>query len=82
MLASSGFDCNDAYFYRVENSPWLYAAVYASEHAPVENTNWYELAEKNLINDYLIKSVNKYGYARLEDLVVRWLDRGLYQITN
>ena len=82
MLASSGFDCNDAYFYRKENSPWLYLAVYASAHDPMENATWYDLAERNLLNDYMVNSVNKYGYARLEDLVVRWLDRGLYQITN
>jgi len=83
LLAISGFDCNDAYFYRKENSPWLYAAVYASSYDPMpEHTTWYELAEKKLINDYLVASVNKYGHARLDDLVVRWLDRGLYQITN
>jgi SAM-dependent methyltransferase len=83
MLAISGFDCNDAYFYRVDNSPWLYAAVYATENDPItEQVSWYELAEKGLINDYLAKSVNKYGHARLDDLVVQWLDRGLYQITN
>jgi SAM-dependent methyltransferase len=83
LLAISGFDCNDAYFYRKENSPWLYAAVYASEHDPMpDHTSWYELAEKKLINDYVVASVNNHGHARLDDVVVRWLDRGLYQITN
>lgn len=83
MLAVSGFDCRDAYFYRKENSPWLYAGVYASEHDPLpEHASWYDLAERNLINDTVINSVNKYGYARLEDLVVSWFDKNLYQITN
>jgi SAM-dependent methyltransferase len=83
MLAVSGFDCNDAYFYRKENSPWLYAAVYASEHEPLtQSASWYDLAEQNLINDSMINSVNRYGHARLTDLVVTWLDKDYYKITN
>jgi SAM-dependent methyltransferase len=82
MLAITGFDCRDAYFYRKENSPWLYAAVYASEHGPVPDATWYDLAERNLINDSMIASVNRYGHARLEDTIVAWLDRDFYQITS
>jgi len=83
MLAVSGFDCNDAYFYRKDNSPWLYAAVYASQHEPLtQNATWYDLAERGLINDSLQNSVNKYGHARLDDLVVTWLDKDYYKITN
>jgi SAM-dependent methyltransferase len=83
MLAISGFDTRDAFFYRDEDSPWLYAAVYASNNGPLtQNTTWEELAERNLINDSVIDSVNKYGYARLEDVIVRWLDKDFYQITN
>lgn len=83
MLAVSGFDCNDAYFYREENSPWLYAAVYASNQEPLtQDASWYDLANRGLINDSLQNSVNKYGYARLDDLVVTWLDKDYYKITN
>jgi len=83
MLAISGFDCRDAYFYRKENSPWLYAGVYASEHDPLPNhASWHDLADRNLINDSLKDSLNKYGYARLEDLVVCWFDKNLYKISN
>ena len=83
MLAVSGFDCRDAYFYRKENSPWLYIGVYASEHDPLPaQASWYDLADRNLINDSIINSVNKFGYARLEDVVVSWFDKNLYQITN
>ena len=83
MLAISGFDCRDAYFYRKQNTPWLYAAVYASQHAPLtEHATWYDLAERNLISDSLIASVNQYGYARLDDLVITWLDKDFYKITN
>jgi hypothetical protein len=83
MLAVSGFDCRDAFFYRDEDSPWLYAAVYASDYSPMENyVSWEELAERHLINDSVIASINKYGYARLEDVIVRWLDKDYYRITN
>jgi hypothetical protein len=82
MLAITGFDCRDAYFYRKENSSWLYAAVYASEHGPMPDATWYDLAERNLINDSMIASVNRYGYARLEDTIVAWLDKDFYQITS
>jgi SAM-dependent methyltransferase len=83
MLAISGFDTRDAYFYRKENSPWLYAGVYASEHSPLnEHATWYDLVERKLVNESVSASVNKFGYARLEDVVVQWFDRALYQITN
>jgi SAM-dependent methyltransferase len=83
MLAVSGFDCRDAYFYRTQDDAWLYAAVYKnSEPMDPTQTTWYDLAEKRVINDYMINSLNQYGYIRLEDLVVCWLDKNLYQITN
>jgi SAM-dependent methyltransferase len=84
MLAVSGFDCRDAYFYRDPNSPWLYAAVYATVNDPMgdREVTWHELAEKRLINDSLLNSINKYGYVRLDDVVVMWLDKNFYQITN
>jgi SAM-dependent methyltransferase len=82
MLAINGFDCSDAYFYRKENTPWLYAAVYATNIDPLPiTTSWHELAERSLINESLMQSVNRYGYARLEDLVVTWLDKNHYKIT-
>lgn len=83
MLAISGFDCRDAYFYRKRNSPWLYAAVYASEHEPLtQQATWHDLVERNLVNDSIINSVNRHGHARLEDLVVTWLDKDYYKITD
>lgn len=83
MLAISGFDCRDAFFYREPNTPWLWAGVYASEHEPLTTqASWYDLSDRQLINDSVIGSVNQYGYARLEDVVVRWFDKDFYQITN
>ena len=83
MLAISGFDTRDAYFYRKENSPWLYAGVYASENEPVPaHATWYDLMERNLVNESVANSIRKFGYARLEDVVVQWFDKSLYQISN
>lgn len=83
MLAVSGFDTRDAYFYREPNSPWLYAAVYASEHEPISSdATWYDLAERQLVSDRIIASVNKYGYAKLDDVVVSWLDKNNYLIKD
>ena len=82
MLAASGFDCRDAYFYRQNNTPWLYVAVYAADVVIPENPSWYNLADLNLLNDSMVKGLNKYGYLRLEDLTFQWLDRNYYQILN
>jgi len=82
MLAASGFDCRDAYFYRQNNTPWLYAAVYATDVVIPANPSWYDLAELNLLNDSMMKSVNKYGCLKLDELVFQWLDRNYYQISN
>jgi SAM-dependent methyltransferase len=82
LLAISGFDCRDAYFYRKDNTPWLYAGVYASEYGPMPNATWYDLVEHRLVNDSIVNSVDKYGHARMEDLIVSWFDKDLYRITN
>lgn len=83
MLAISGFDCKDAFFYREPNSPWLWAGVYASNSEPLgENASWHDLIDHGLINDSVVDSINRYGYARLEDVIVRWFDKDFYQINN
>jgi SAM-dependent methyltransferase len=83
MLAMSGFDCKDAYFYRQPNSPWLYAAVYASGHDPItSHASWHDLIARNLINESIVQSINKYGHVRLEEVVVAWLDKNYHRIDN
>jgi len=83
MLAASGFDCNDAYFYRKRNTPWLYAAVYAtSEPSLKPGVTWLELAERNLINPSVAQSVQRRGYAHLNDIFVTWLDKDFHQILD
>jgi SAM-dependent methyltransferase len=81
MLAVSGFDCRDAYFYKESNDPWLYAAVYkSSDPLDAKTTNWYTLAEQNLVNDSVIASLNTHNYVKQEDLVVTWLDKDIYRV--
>lgn len=82
MLAISGFDTRDAYFYREPNTPWVYAAVYASEHGPQPEASWDDLAAKGLVNDSLMDSLNRWGHARLNEMVVQWLDKNNYIITD
>lgn len=83
MLALSGFDCRDAYFYRKVNSPWLYAACYATSQQPLPpTTTWHELVELGLVHERIALSVEKYGHARIEDLIVTWLDKDFYQISS
>lgn len=84
MLAVNGFDCRDSYFYKAANNPWIYAAVYKTNIPPMDpmKTRWYDLIDKNLLNDSVVKSINKHGYLRQEDLLVTWLDRNFYPIVD
>ena len=82
MLAVNGFDCKDAYFYRNANDPWLYAAVYKSDIAPMDpgSTSWYDLADRGLLNDSIVGSLTKHGYVKQEDLLTVWLDKDFYRM--
>lgn len=79
MLAVSGWDCQSGFFLKQPNSPWLHAIVYRSNHAPMNprETSWYHLAEKNLLPQSAVDSLNKYGVVRQRDLVLPWLDKSL-----
>lgn len=83
MLAVSGFDCRDCFVNSTENSPWLTFAVYKNED-PLDpaTTTWFELAERNLVNDSVIKSLNKYGHVRQEELIFTWLDKDFHFARN
>lgn len=80
MLAVNGFDCNDAYFKKIENDPWIYAAVYKSNIEPMDprSTSWYNLSELGLLNESVIQSLNRYGYIKQEDIVTKWLDKDFH----
>ena len=80
MLAVNGFDCRDAYFYKNVESNWLYLAVYKSmEPMDPKTTSLHDLADKGLLHDSILNSLNKYGYINHDDIVYPWLDKDFYK---
>jgi hypothetical protein len=76
MLAVNGFDCRDCYVYMAANYGWIHMAVYKTmDPMDPANTTWFDLADKNLVNDSVKTSLNKWGYVRQEDLMFTWLDK-------
>jgi hypothetical protein len=82
MLAVNGFDCRDFYLNKTWQDPWIKIAVYKSDIEPMDpkTTSWYDLAEKGLLHDSIVNSINRYGYPKQEEIVVNWLDRENYYI--
>lgn len=82
MLAVNGFDCKDAYFYRNQNDPWLYAAVYKSNIPPMDpkKTSWHDLADMDIVSESVKFSLNRYGYVKQEELITVWLDKDFYRM--
>jgi hypothetical protein len=82
MLATNGFDCRDAYFYKDINDMWLHAAVYKSDVQPMnpKTTKWHDLIDANLLNQSVAQCVEKYGYVRQEEILTTWLDKDYYRI--
>jgi len=82
MLATNGFDCKDAYFYRNSNDPWLYVAVYKTDIAPLDpkTTTWHTLIDQGLVNNSVINSINRYGFVKQDELITTWLDKDFYRI--
>jgi SAM-dependent methyltransferase len=78
MLAMSGFDCQDAYFYRKDN--WLYAGVYKTRDPfDFRKTKLYDLVDAGMFHKSAADSITRYGYIRQEDLIYPWLDKDFYQ---
>ena len=79
MLAIAGWDCAGGFFQEKPDDPCIHAVVYNSgqELMDLRTTSWYDLAEKNLLPESAVKSVNAHGYLRQQDLTVPWLDHSL-----
>ena len=77
MLAVNGFDCKDLYMKKDTNSPWLYLVVYKTDIAPMDpkTTRWTDLADKGLLHESIVKSLNKHGHVRQEDIIMLWLNK-------
>lgn len=82
MLAVNGFDCRDAYLLKKFQDPWIQMAVYKTD-IPVmdpEVTNWFDLADKNLLHPSIVSSINSNGFLKQEEIVMPWLDKENYFI--
>jgi len=77
MLALTGFEC--AFMEKLPGDPWIKAVVYKTDIEPFDprTTQWYQLAETNLLPESAIQSINRFGYLRQQDLVLEWLDHSL-----
>ena len=66
------------------NYPWISAIAYESDIAPMDRvtTTWYDLADKDLVNQSVKDSINKYGYLRQEDMICQWIDRENYFVQD
>lgn len=84
VLAVSGFDCKDGFFYKHPQDSWLHAVVYRGDHAPQDPavTSWYQLVDQNLLPESAKQSIGRHGYLRQRDLVLPWLDRSLSSFAN
>jgi SAM-dependent methyltransferase len=76
MLVVNGFDCKAGFFQQQFNDKWIKVVVYKSDFAPMDpkTTSWYDIIDKGLLPLSATESINKYGYLKREDLVLRWLD--------
>lgn len=84
VLAVTGWDCRSGFFLKNPTDPWIHAVVYKSQHEPMNprTTRWYDLAEKNLLPDSAVSSINRHGYLRQRDLILPWIDKSLGSMAN
>jgi len=84
MLATNGWDCNAGFFKKHPSDPWINVIVYKSHHRPMDpkTTSWYSLAERGLLPQSAVDSINRYGYVRQRDLLLPWLDKSLTSFAN
>lgn len=78
-LAVSGWDCKNGFFKKQATDPWLHTVVYKSDHEPMDpkTTDWYTLAEKDLLPETAQVSVDMHGHVQQHELVLPWIDKSL-----
>ena len=79
VMAVSGWNCGQGFFQRLPGDPWITAIVYRSEQAALDprTTRWYDLCDRGVLPDTAVKSIQRHGYLRQQDLVLPWIDRSL-----
>lgn len=85
MLAVNGWDCRDGFFKKERNDPWIYAVVYRQpkfEKLDYRTTTWFDLAERDLLPNSAVESLNTWNFVRQQDLQLQWLDKRVYDFRN
>ena len=85
MLAVNGWDCNDGFFKKERNDPWIHAVVYKKpsfKKLVYRTATWFDLAEQNLLNESAVESLNQFGMVRQQDLKLTWLNKRVYDFRN
>ena len=55
-------------------------AVYKTDVSVMDpdTTNWYDLADKNLLHPSMVSSINTHGFLPQEEILMPWLDKENY----
>ena len=79
VLAVSGWNCATGFFQKLAGDHWITAIVYRSEQEPRDprTTRWYDLSEMSVLPESAVKSIQRHGYLRQQDLVLPWIDKSL-----
>lgn len=79
MLGCAGWDTRAGFYKKEPGDKWLHIIAYNSKEKARDprTTSWYDLADAGLLHDSAVKSINRYGLLRQQDLVVPWLDKSL-----
>ena len=84
-LAVNGWDCKEGMFKKERNSPWIYAVVYKQpkfKKLDYRTTTWFDLAEKELLPQSAVESINANGFLRQQDLQLMWLTKRVFDFRN
>jgi SAM-dependent methyltransferase len=84
MLAVAGWDCKAGFFKKSISDNWLHAIVYKSNQSPFDpkTTTWYDLVDAKLLPEWADRSILSRGILHQKDLVLPWLDKGLYRMAS
>jgi hypothetical protein len=84
MLGVTGFDAKDLYVYKVKGDPWINIVTYKTGEImeSPDKVTWYDLIEKDMVHESIVKSMTKFNYIRQEDLIFSWVDQNFYLVED
>lgn len=79
VLAVSGWNCAAGFFRRPAGDPWITVIVHRGDHGVLDarTTRWYDLCDHGVLPDSAVRSIQRHGYVRQQDLVLPWIDKSL-----